>query len=135
MGAALVIPYQLGAPATGRLVRSLALRQVSTINVSVNELEQALAGKDWVVIQQQAVRAVKAAERLGNTQLVATSLAGRQQTPAIEHLRGQLASVNESLLQVQQASREKDYGRLKAALQGFRVHFSAVNAAAEGAEK
>jgi hypothetical protein len=135
VGAALVIPYQVGAPAAARMVRPFALGQISTINASVSEMEQALPKKDWPVLQQQALRAAEAASRLNNTQLVATSLGGRQQATAVEQLRDELTSANAWLLEAQQASRGKNYDRLELALFNFRKHFGTVSAAAERAEK
>ena len=135
VGAALVIPYQLGAPATGRLVRELAMRQLNTINASVNKLEQALAQKDWAVLQQHALRAEQAANRLGTTQLVVISLSARTDSPSIEQLRGKLLSANECLVQVQQASQEKNYERLKVAIKNFRQQFDLVKGETGWAEK
>jgi hypothetical protein len=135
MGAALVIPYQMTAPATARLVRPFALRQINTINVSVSEMEQALAKNDWQGVQDKALRAAEAAQRLGTTRLIAHTLTARQERPAVEHLRGYLVSANKSLLQARRASQDRDAEGLKAALENFRQNFAPVAAVTRELEK
>jgi hypothetical protein len=136
MGAALVIPYQMTAPATARLVRPMALRQINALNASVSELEVALAKKDWEVMHAPVDRALYAVNWLGNTRLALSAIANRQEALlTMDQLRGQLNSVDDCLHQVQAASQARDAERLKAALQSFRQHSGLVSAAARGLEK
>jgi hypothetical protein len=129
--AALVIPYQLGAPATGRLARSFALDQIATIDTSVAALEPALAKKDWPVLQGHLERASQALDNLANARPAIHALASGNPPPKVDELRMQLKSARESLLEAQQASREKGADRLQAALRKFHERYDSVEKAAK----
>jgi hypothetical protein len=116
MAGSLVIPFELAMPAMGRLARPFALQQIATIERSMNTLEQAIASKDWEAMQGQATGASQAVSRLGAS---AFGLLSRPGQPTANELWARLDRANESLLQAQQAIREKDAERLRAALQKF----------------
>jgi hypothetical protein len=125
----LVITYQLGAPATGRLARSFALDQIATIDTSLSALEQALAKRDWEAMRGDADRVSHALDNLTKAAPVIPALASWNAPPAAE-LRGQVKAASECLLEARQSLREKDVERLKAAIQRFHELFGPVAKAA-----
>lgn len=126
----LVIPYMLGAPATGRMARPFALLQIAKIDTSVGALEQALAKKDWQMMQEQANQASDAMSRLAGAGPAVPSLTSRYEPPTVEELRAQVKAAGEAILEAQQAIHAKDAGRLEPALQKFRGLYGPVRQAA-----
>ncbi len=133
--ASLVVPYQMAAPAMGRIARPFALNQIASIDTSVSALELALTRKDWETMREQAVRACQAMDTLANSATAVGSLTPPDEPPTLEDLRIKLKSANESLLEARKASWEKDTERLKAAMQKFHERFEPVSKAAMRPER
>jgi hypothetical protein len=131
----MVILFQLGVPATGRLVRPFTLQQIATIDTSVGALEQALEKKDWEAMQEQAKQAQHALRLLANAGPAIPALAARSEPAAVAELRAQVKAADESLLEAQQAIRDKDAVRVGAALKEFHKSFGPVRDAAKKLEK
>jgi hypothetical protein len=118
----LVIPYQLAAPATGRIARPFAKQQLASIDTSIAALEQELAKKNWESVQEHANQASEALTGLVSAAPAVYSLT-TQNGPAInrlEELRVQLRAANGCLSETQQAAQAKDAGRVEASLRKFR---------------
>jgi hypothetical protein len=126
----LVIPYQLAAPATGRLARPFAMQQLASIDTSLSALEQALAKKNWDSIQEHANQASLAVNRLVAAAPAIYSLTPKQGSPTLEELRAELRSADGYLAEAQQAAQEKDAGRVEAAVRRFRELYGPVGKAA-----
>ncbi|HEY7326742.1 MAG TPA: permease prefix domain 1-containing protein [Gemmataceae bacterium] len=129
-GGSLVIPYQLAAPATGRIARPFAIQQLASIDTSIGALEQALSKKNWESMQEHADHASQSL-----TKLVAAAPAVRSLTPEsgptqLPELRAKLSHANNFLAEAQQAAREKDVGRVEASLRKFRGLYEPVVKAA-----
>ncbi len=122
----LVIPYQLAAPAVGRMARPFAMQQLAGIDTSIAALEQALAKKNWESVQEQANRASEALDRLVSAAPAVYSLTPPQGPPSLEELRTQLKAANGCLSEAQQAAREKDAGRVEMAVRKFRALYGPV---------
>jgi hypothetical protein len=133
--ASLVIPFCLGVPATGRLARPFALDQVSHIDTAVGALEQALPKKDWAAMHEQADRAAQSLGNLAKAAPAVPALATWNERPTAEELRADVKAAGESLGEAQQAIRDKDAGRLEAAMKGFRQAFGPVREAARRAAR
>lgn len=120
--ASLVIPYQLAAPAMGRIARPFAMQQVANIDTSIAAVEKALAKKDWDSIQAEANQASQALDRLVAAAPAVHSLIPKNEwrLQHMEKLRAQLKTANGFLLETQQAAQEKDAGRVDASLRKFR---------------
>jgi hypothetical protein len=116
----LVIPYQLAAPAMGRIARPFAMQQLASVDKSVAALEQALAKKNWGSVQERADEASQALDRLVSAAPAVFSLTPEHGPPSLEELRTQLKVANGCLSEARQAAQEKDAGRVEAALQKFR---------------
>jgi hypothetical protein len=135
MSGALVIPYELSAPDLGRLTFPFALGQITTIDTSVAALEQGLAKKDWETMPEQARRASEALSRLANAAPALPSLTTWNQPPTASELRAQVTAALQCLHEAQQAIRDKDAGRLEAALKKFHESYGPVADAAGKAGK
>jgi hypothetical protein len=128
--ASLVIPYQLAAPATGKIARPFAVQQIAGIDTSAAALDQALAKKDWESVQEQAHQAEQAVNRLANAAPALGSLTSRYEPPTLEELRGTLRAATEYLEEARRAAREKDAGRVEEAVRKFREAYGPVGQAA-----
>jgi hypothetical protein len=126
----LVIPYQLAAPATGRIARPYALQQFAAIDTSLAALEQALAKKGWEEIQERTNQASQALDRLVGSAAALGSLTPHDGPPGVDDLRAQLRSAGAYLSEAQQAARDKDESRFQAALRKFREVYGPVREAA-----
>jgi hypothetical protein len=115
----LVIPYQLAAPAMGRMARPFAMQQIASIDTSIAAIEQALAKKNWESIQEHANRASEALDRLVSAAPAVYSLTPEHGPPSLEELRTQLKAANGCLSEAQQAAQEKNEAQVKAAMQKF----------------
>jgi hypothetical protein len=119
----LVIPYQMGMPALVRVARPFILDQTGKIDTAVTALEQALATKNWGAMAEQVDRASQAT---GQLKAVGYAFTGRQGQPGVEELRQRLKSASDLLQDAQQAIKEKNAGRLEAALQKFHEAYGPV---------
>jgi hypothetical protein len=129
-GGSLVIPYQLAAPATGRIARPFAMQQLASIDTSISAIEQALASKNWESVQQHANQASEALTTLEAAAPAVHSLRPPSGQPRLKELRAQLKEANGFLAETQQASKEKDLGRVEAALRKFRGVYEPIVKAA-----
>lgn len=129
MSGSLVVSFELGAPALGPMTRPWALEQVATIDAAVGGLKQALEKKDWAAMQEQAEKASAATGRLLKGPAV-VALVPRGNGAQTNELRARLKSASERLAEAQQAIRDKDAGRLAAALKQFREVYGPVRDAA-----
>jgi hypothetical protein len=97
------------------------MQQVASIDTSVAALEQALAKQDWASVQRHAGQAAETLDvRLAAGPAVG-SLALRCGSPDSKELRAQLKSTGRCLSEAREAAREKDAGRVGAAVRKFRV--------------
>lgn len=126
----LVIPYQLAAPAVGRIARPFALQQLTSIDTSIAAIEKAVANKNWESIQAEANQAAEALDKLVAAAPAIDSLTLQHEGPNLEKLRNQLKEANGCLSEAQQAAREKDAGRVEAALRKFRELYEPAGRAA-----
>jgi hypothetical protein len=131
----LVIPVGLGMPASGRLARPFAVDQVAHIDTAVGALEQALPKKDWGAMHEQADRAAQALDNLAKAAPALPALVSRPETPTRDELRADVKKAGESLGEAQEAIRDKDAGRLEAAMQAFLQAFGPVREAAKRAAR
>jgi hypothetical protein len=126
----LVIPYQLAAPAVGRIGRPFAVQQLASIDDSIAALEKGLAIKNWDTIQAQASQASQALDKLVASAPAVYSLTSPHEARGLEGLRAKLKAANGYLMVAQQAAQEKDAGRVEAALRTFRELYGPVAKAA-----
>ncbi len=126
----LVIPYQLAAPASGRIARPFAVQQLASVDTAVAGLEQALAKQDWASVQRQAGRAAEALDVLAAAGPAVGSLTPRYGSPDLGELRAQLKSAGGCLEEAREAAREKDAGRVGEAVRKFRALYGPVEKAA-----
>jgi hypothetical protein len=134
LAASLVIPFCVGVPAVVQMTRPFAVEQVTTIDSAAAGLEQSLAKKDWGTIQEQADQASSALKHLTAGPALASLTRGRE-PPTVEELRAQVSSAEEAMQEVQQAIRDKDAGRLTAALKQFHKAYEPVREAAKRSAK
>jgi hypothetical protein len=130
MAGSLVVAFTLAMPALERMARPWAVEQVTTIDTSINGLEQALARKDWGTMQAEAERASNAMNTLSAGPAI-SSLARWSEPPTIEELRTHVKAATEGLAEAQQAMREKDAGHVETAIQKFRKLYKPVREAAQ----
>jgi hypothetical protein len=130
MAGALVISFCVGVPAVGRLARPFALQQVVSLDKSVGALDEALAKNDWEAMREQADRAAQTLAKLVNAAPLIPALASSNDRTAVDDLRARVKAAGEDLREAQQAIRDKDADRLKAAVQQFRVQYGPIQAAA-----
>ncbi|HEY7159099.1 MAG TPA: permease prefix domain 1-containing protein [Gemmataceae bacterium] len=126
----LVIPYQLAAPASGRIARPYAEQQIASLDTSMAALEEALAKKDWKLIQEDASQASQAVGKLIAAAPAIGSLTPHHGSPTMEELRTRLRSAADCLSEAQQAAHEKDAEGVQAALRKFREWYEPVGKAA-----
>ncbi len=124
--AALVIPYQLAAPAMGRMARPFAMQQLASIDTSISAAEQALERKNWDSIQEHTSQASQTLNSLVAAAPAIYSLTPQQGPPTLEELRAELKSANGYLSEAQKAAQEKDAGRVEAAMRRFRELYGPV---------
>lgn len=126
----MIILFELGMPATGRMVRPWAVERVGNIETSVQNIEDALAKKDWPEMQKQATAA-----SVGVNQLLAgpavTSLASPNEPLRTNELRDQVRTMKHFIGQAEQAIRAHDRQQLETALRDFRKAFEPVQQAAK----
>lgn len=120
---ALVLPYQLTAPVTSQLAKAHATQQLARIDFEIENLELALANKNWKSIQEHANQASQALNRLVAAAAAVQSLPLQQGPRRLEERRAVLKSANEYLSEAQQAAQEKDAERVEAAVRKFRELF------------
>src|SRR5579885_525258 len=110
-----IVSFYLGAPAAGRMVRPFAVEQAGAIDAAVNGIEQAVARKDWADAGKHADQASAALNQLSSGPALASLAPGNQPMPTGE-LRSHLRAASDALPEVRQAIRDRDAGRLEAAL-------------------
>jgi hypothetical protein len=125
-----IIQFYLGAPAMGRIARPWAVEQVGAVDASISGLEQALAKKDWDAMREQAEQASKGMNLLSAAPVV-RSLAGRNESPALDEMLTDLQQAKETLAEVQQAIQAKDVERVEFAMRNFRKAFAPLSEAAK----
>lgn len=128
MSASMVIPFLLALPAMNKIARPFALEQVANVDASVLALEQAAAKKDWAALEEQANRAYTATARLG---AAAAGLTSQRGSRTGDELRSQAQAANNCAQEMQQAIRDKDAGRLDAALRKFQELYKPLREAAK----
>jgi hypothetical protein len=128
--ASLVIPFCLGAPATGRLARAFGREQVVKIDAAVSALEQA-GGKDWGAIQEPLDRAAHALVNLATKAPVLPALSAAPGAPPPDELRARVQAAEAHLVEAREAVAAKDTARLGTALVKFRQAFEPVREAAQ----
>jgi hypothetical protein len=122
--AALVLPFELGMPGMVRtVVRPLAADQMTAVDDSLKELEQAIAKKDWDAVQKSADRTYRAME---NLETAIPALAARDAKLSSSQLRDRMASARERFREVQPAVARKDASRTELAMQRFREEYGRV---------
>lgn len=126
----LVIPYQVAAPATGKMARPFALQQLASIDTSIAALEQALAKKNWESIKEHANQGSQALTNLASAGPAVHALSPQSRPPKLEELRLDLRAANECLTEAKQAAQEKDAERVEAAMQKFRELYGPIAKAA-----
>lgn len=127
---ALVVPYQLSAPMTGQLAWSFATQQLARIDIAIDNLELALANKNWKSIQEHADQASQALNRLIVAAAAVRSVAPQQGPRRLEELRAELREADGYLAEAQQAAQEKDAERVEAAVRRFRERIEPFEKAA-----
>jgi HAAS domain-containing protein len=134
MGMALVVSFTMGVPGLGRIARPWVMEQVSTIDTSINAVEQSLKEKNWQALPEHVEQARAAATRL--TVGPAPSALVRENANAkIREMREQIRALSTPLTSLQQAVREQDSKKTEAALQDFRDAFGPVRDAAQTMRK
>jgi hypothetical protein len=138
MSAALVISFTLAVPAVGRLARPFALQQTTSIDSSINAIEQALAKKDWEAMPKVAEQASQAVGNLTKHAVVLTVLAApkeratiAEENKLIEAMRAHLQAAGDEIQEAQQAISGRDANRLEAALRKFTKSYDPVHEAAK----
>jgi hypothetical protein len=129
----LVIPFELAAPALGRMSRPWTVEQVATIDAALGKLENALPTKDWSELRAPAKQAADALTLLAAGPAM-PSLTKWNQLPTADDLRAALRSATERFREVREAVDAKDEGQVKTALQRFREAFDPIEAAARRAK-
>jgi hypothetical protein len=119
-GVALVLPYELSAPVTSQLAKAHATQQLAKIDLEIENLELALANKNWNSIQEHANQASQALNRLAAAAPAVQCLPLQQGPRRLEERRAELKAANGYLAEVQQAAQEKDIERVQAAVRRFR---------------
>src|SRR5262249_14827699 len=130
LGWALVVPPMAGLPGMGaRIPEETVMDREGRIESSVNELEEALANKDWEAIQENANRASSEMERLAHMGSAAPALTSMREQAKVDELRLQLKVARDSLQEARQASWAKDPAKVEAALKKFHEAYGQVQAA------
>jgi len=132
---ALVLPFLVGLPALANISGPYALEQIAAIDTSVGAVERALADKDWGAAQENARRAITATNQLEWAAGALPRLIGPRENPSVPDVRTQLQLAIECMQEAEQAAREKDAERLKAAVRKFHEHYGPIAKAAPKAPK
>jgi hypothetical protein len=127
---AMVIPFELGMPAMVRMSQPFVLEQMETIDATVKSIEQALAKKDWEAIPEPVNRASQALNHLTPAAGAIPSSLPQAEQPTVDQIRARLRSANDALAEARHAAREKDTGRLEAALRKFHELYDPIGKAA-----
>jgi hypothetical protein len=125
----LIISFQMGVPAMGRIVRPYAEQQVAAVEASVASLEQSLGKKEWDVASEYAYRGGEALNRLEHAAIF-PSLRARAASPTADDLRTSWKSSMERYSDVQHAVRNKDAERTATEVKAFRDAFRPIRDAA-----
>jgi hypothetical protein len=126
----LLVSFCVGAPAMGALARPFAIEQVAAIETSADAIDGAIAKQDWNAMQKTTDEASNAITRLMHGPAI-KSLTARNEPSSVDELRDVVSGASDDLAVVQQAIRQKDVERLKAALEKFRKSFEPVREAAK----
>jgi hypothetical protein len=127
----LIIPYQLSAPASGKVARLYAQEQIAKVDASVGAVEQALTKKDWEALRENANRAAQVMDRLTSAPPAVGALTPFYgEVNQANELQAQLRSAHEYLLEAEQAGKEKDAERLKTVLKKFHDVYEPIAKAA-----
>ncbi|HYV36500.1 MAG TPA: permease prefix domain 1-containing protein [Gemmataceae bacterium] len=130
-GAALLVSFCMGAPATGRLARSFAVDQVAKIDASVSAFEQALAKQDWDACGDHADRAAQSLDQFLKVAPALPALASDKDAQTVDALQAFVTAANKDLAEARQAIRDRDAVRVAAALQKFQHSFGPLREAAK----
>jgi hypothetical protein len=108
IGATMIIPYELTAPAFGHLLR----HQVKVVDNSLSALDEAVARKDWEGIREQASVAATGLNFLMEAGPAVRSAFPQLDQSRLQELRAQLKAASASLAEIQRAGRDpKDASR------------------------
>ena len=131
----LLVSFCLGAPASGRVARQFAMDRIADIDLSLTGLDQAMANQDWGALQNHADRASGALVDLSKAPPAIPALITSNEPGNAEALRADVRTAAESLIEAQEAIRNKAAARLKTALQKFRKAFEPLREAAKKAAR
>lgn len=127
VGASLVIPYQVGAPALGRVF----WHQLKVVDQSISALEAAVAKKDWEAIEEQAGLAANGLDFLEVAGPAVGCLFPQFDKSKLQELRAQLKAASASLAEIQRAGRDpKDPSRAETEMRKVRELIQPVRQAA-----
>ncbi len=130
MAGSMVICFELGMPALGRMTRPWAMEQVASLDTALTGLEQALAKKDWADMDRQAEQAATALNRLAAGPAL-TSLTAWSDRPNLASLRADVKTAREAVQEAQSAIAAKEAARVETALQTMRKMYEPVREAAK----
>jgi hypothetical protein len=133
MAGSLVISFELGVPAVGGMIRPWAEQQIATIDSSLEGVEQALAKKDWEVVNDQTDHAASAMNRLSDGPALA-SLTRWNEPPSLEDLRSHTKAARESLAEAREAVRRKDAEGVRTALRKFHEAYEPLHQLAKASQ-
>ncbi|HEX4590964.1 MAG TPA: permease prefix domain 1-containing protein [Gemmataceae bacterium] len=125
----LVIPFEVAAPALGRMSRPWAVQQVTAVGTAIDRMEKALPTKDWAGLEEPSKQAADGLANLAAGPAL-PSLTKWNQPPTADDLRAAWRAATEQRREVQEAVGAKDEARLRAALKQFREAFAPIDAAA-----
>jgi hypothetical protein len=128
----LVIPFEVAAPALGKMARPWTFQQVATVKEAIGKAELPLATNDWTAAAESAKQAADALANL-STGPALPSLTNWDQPPTADDLRASLKSATERCREIQDAIGAKDADRLRTALKRFGEAFEPIAAAARRA--
>jgi hypothetical protein len=126
MSVSLVVTLCVAMPEHGPLVRPWALEQVASIDAAIDGIEQSQAKKEWDIMRGRAEQASTAMERLARGPAI-HSLSGWSPSPTRAELRDSVQATRENLLDVENAIRNQDEGRLSTSLQKLRSAYEPVH--------
>jgi hypothetical protein len=128
----LVIPFEIAAPAVGKMTRPWAVEQVRAVGDALDRLDVASGMKNWDEMQQPAKDLADAVNRLSAGPAL-SALSNGNLPPTAADLRADLRSAVERCGKAQDAIRAKDKDRMHTAFLEFHEAFAPIAAAAQRA--
>lgn len=121
---AMVVPLTMVAPAIRlRPPEPIVRETVARIDTALQELESALAKKDWDAMARAGHAAYHEMRGLAYMGAAAPTLRALHDQTDVDALRAELKSANESLSEARHAIRDKNETRLRAALEKFHARY------------